>query len=411
MQVSLALRIFLPFALGYLLSSIFRSIGSLIANDLALDLGLNAGELGFAVSAFFLAAIFVQIPYGIMLDRYDPRKVYAVSLLLCAAGAIMVALTPNMLFLALGRAFIAIGTSASAVTSFKIYSMWFPPERLPLANGLSIAAGGLGLMTGTAPAAAAMQFIDWREIHLIIAGFLVIGATIVVTIAPSKPTKSVGLTLGQQIKGLSVILKSSAFWRVAPFVAVLIGTFGGYPSLWTGPWVRDVANFSDSQTAILMLVLTAAMTASGLATGFLADLAKRIGLTPLDFCAFVGWIFVAILALIYLQWIPSDTAVFIIWFSFGFIAPLGMVMYPAMGALFPPEYTGRLNACLTLSWFLGSFMVQNIYGFMLNQFPTSDGSYALGGHRLGTGIMVLLMIGALIWFHLSVVFEKRQPAT
>ncbi len=126
------------------MSSIFRSIGSLIANDLALDLGLNAGELGFAVSAFFLAAIFVQIPYGIMLDRYDPRKVYAVSLLLCAAGAIMVALTPNMLFLALGRAFIAIGTSASAVTSFKIYSMWFPPERLPLANGLSIAVRGIG---------------------------------------------------------------------------------------------------------------------------------------------------------------------------------------------------------------------------------------------------------------------------
>ena len=74
-----------------------------------------------------------------------------------------------MIALAMGRALIALGASASAVTSFKIYSMWFPTERLPLVNGLGLAAGGLGLVAGTVPVDAALSFVDWRDIHLIVA--------------------------------------------------------------------------------------------------------------------------------------------------------------------------------------------------------------------------------------------------
>jgi hypothetical protein len=82
MSMLLAVRVFLPFALGYLLASIFRSVSALIATDLAADLGLSPSELGFAVSAFFLSAVVAQVPYGILLDRFDPRRVYAAALIL-----------------------------------------------------------------------------------------------------------------------------------------------------------------------------------------------------------------------------------------------------------------------------------------------------------------------------------------
>jgi MFS family permease len=118
MSMLLAVRVFLPFALGYLLASIFRSVSALIATDLAADLGLSPSELGFAVSAFFLSAVVAQVPYGILLDRFDPRRVYAAALIICAAGAVMVALTPNMIFLALGRALIALGSSGTDCTWF-----------------------------------------------------------------------------------------------------------------------------------------------------------------------------------------------------------------------------------------------------------------------------------------------------
>ncbi len=66
----------------------------------------------------------------------------------------------------------------------------------------------------------------------------------------------------------------------------------------------------------------------------------------------------------------------------GGLAPLLLVMYAAaLGAAFLKELHGRLSACLTLCWLLGGFVIQNIYGFVLNQFPATEAGYAAAGHR------------------------------
>ncbi len=86
---------------------------------------------------------------------------------------------------------IALGAAASAVTSYKVYSMWFPPERLPLVNGLSLAAGGLGLMAGTTPVEVALTFASWRSIHVIVGILLIVCAVLVPAMAPPKPSVTV----------------------------------------------------------------------------------------------------------------------------------------------------------------------------------------------------------------------------
>ncbi len=103
MTAALTIRIFTPFALGYLLVSIFRSINAVIAPELVRDLGLGATELGFAVSALFLSGTIFQLPCGVLLDRYDPRRVYAILLVVSGLGAIIVALAEGVVTLALGR--------------------------------------------------------------------------------------------------------------------------------------------------------------------------------------------------------------------------------------------------------------------------------------------------------------------
>lgn len=408
MPVSLALRVFIPFGLGYFLASTFRSINSVIAPDLVRDLGLSASQLGFAISAFFLSAVFFQIPYGILLDRYDPRKIYAGFLLLCALGAVIVSFSQEIVLLSLGRAFIALGTTASAVTSFKVFSMWYPPERLPMANGLALAAGGLGMMAGTAPVEMALQFIDWRDVHLVLAVLLIFGAAIVLTVAPLKEAESTGVTLLKQIQGLGVILKSSAFWRVSPLLMTVIGVYAGFPALWAGPWMRDVGGFSDLETANLLFLMAGSMTVSGALTGVATRLARDVGLTPMDIAAITAILFTFVVTLLFLQWTPSHNVVIMLWVLFGFLAPFNMVIYAGLSPHFPKEFTGRLNACLTLSWFIGGFTSQNIYGWALDQFPNSNGRYATEGHQLGMGIMVILLIATLIWYFIAALVSKKR---
>lgn len=397
----LTLRVFTPFALGYLLVSIFRSINAVIAPDLVRDLQLSATELGFAISAFFLGATLLQLPYGVLLDRYDPRRVYAVFLLLCALGTAITALADGMAMLALGRGLIALGTGASAVTSFKVYAMWFRPERLPMANGLALAAGGLGLMAGTVPVEIALRYVDWRDVHLFVGALLAGCAMLVLTVTPAKAPGHAGVTLVGQIKGLGDILRSLAFWRAAPLLMTVIGGFGAINQLWAGSWVRDVAGLSGPEAANLLLVLATAMTLSGLLTGSLLALARRVGLTPMGFVVAMSVVYMLILVVLALEWTPSPVVVFATWALLGFVAGFNFVTYAALAATFPPQLIGRVNACLTLSWVLGAFLLQNAYGIVLDRFPTTNGAYSAEGHRVALAILIFFVLLALGWYRMA----------
>ena len=398
MSFLLVLRIFIPIAIGYFLTSTFRSISAVIAPDLVRDLSLSASELGFSVSMFFVCAAVIQLPYGVLLDRYDPRRLYAGFLLICFLGALIVAFSQDVISLSIGRVFLAAGTTASAVTAYKVFSMWYLPDRLPMANSLALAAGGLGMMVGTAPVEVALQFLDWRQIHLILGILVACGAAFVIIITPFKKTMSTGVTFVKQVRGFSVVLKSFVFWQVTPILMVVMGVYGAFPTLWAGPWLRDVAGFDNMKTANILFLMAGASTTCYFFTSSVISFCKRWGLTTIGVAILTAIIFTAVVIILFLQWASSDFTVALVWILFGFLAPFTMVIYAGLGKEFPLEFTGRLNACLTLSWLFGMVVTQNIYGWALDQFPDKNGNYAIEGHHLGMGIMALFLAAALAWY-------------
>ena len=132
----LALRVFLPFALGYYLSYVFRTINAVIAPDLVADINLSAAGLGLLTSAYFLSFAACQLPLGVMLDHIGPRKTEAFLLLLAAGGSFWFAIAETETGLICARALIGIGVSACLMASFKAFVDWFPKEKHPVQMGL-----------------------------------------------------------------------------------------------------------------------------------------------------------------------------------------------------------------------------------------------------------------------------------
>src|SRR5690348_11564249 len=91
-----AFRIFVPFVAGYFISFIFRNVNAVIAKDLVAEFALSAADLGFLSSMYLLAFAAAQLPLGVLLDRYGPRRATAALLCVAAAGALDFALARDL---------------------------------------------------------------------------------------------------------------------------------------------------------------------------------------------------------------------------------------------------------------------------------------------------------------------------
>jgi MFS family permease len=178
--------VLLPFAAGYYLSYLFRSINALIAGDLTAELDLSAADLGLLTSAYFLMFAAVQLPCGVLIDRYGPRLVDSALLLVAAAGSLLFALADGVWPLMLARALIGLGVAVGLVAGLKAIVLWFPPERVALANGWYIMLGALGAVSATGPAEFLVQGVGWRGLFAILGASTAAVALLILVVVPER---------------------------------------------------------------------------------------------------------------------------------------------------------------------------------------------------------------------------------
>src|SRR5436305_3994055 len=171
-------RIYSAFAAAYFLSYLYRAANAVISPDLTRDLALNPASLGLLTGAYLLGFGLMQIPAGMLLDRFGPRRVEPVLLAVAAIGAIAFGLADSLPGLVAARALIGVGVCVCLMAPLKAIAMWYPPERQPSLAGWMMVAGGFGALAATAPLEAALHIASWRQI------FVALGAaTFVVALA------------------------------------------------------------------------------------------------------------------------------------------------------------------------------------------------------------------------------------
>jgi MFS family permease len=209
-------NVFLPFATGYFLSYLFRTVNGPIADRLLAAFHLDTASLGLLTSVYFLTFAACQLPYGPLVDRFGPRRVQAAVLAVAALGATLFATAPNTPTLILARALIGIGTSGALMAGLKALALWVPQERRPLANGSFIMFGGLGAMTSTVPVNLLLPVVGWRGVFLLLAALTLASALLVLAVVPERRTAAPAEDWRRSLHGLFAVYRDPVFWRLAP---------------------------------------------------------------------------------------------------------------------------------------------------------------------------------------------------
>lgn len=391
--------LYFAFAAGYLLSYLYRTVNAVISPELTRELALSPGALGLLTSAYFLAFGAMQIPAGMLLDRYGPRRVEAGLLLVAAAGTLLFAIGRSPFELTVARGLIGLGVSSCLMAAFKGFAQNFPAERQASLTGAIMASGGLGALTASLPLEFALPLLGWRGVFQGLTFLLLAVAALIFFSVPQREAGVSRDSLGAQLKDVGGILAHRVFWRFAPPMTLVTGGFLAVQGLWAVPWLMNVDGLTRHQAAEVLFALNLAMLLSHLGIATFAVRLARAGITPSRLLLGGFGLALASQAAMLAGLGPAMP----LWFAYGVGVSGGSLSYSLLSAHFAPALSGRVTTTLNLLLFIGAFTLQWGLGVLI------DGLGAAGfatptAYRATFALLLILQAASYAWF----LFESRR---
>lgn len=377
------------------MSYAFRSINALLGPEIAAEFGLGAAELGLLTSVYFLAFALLQIPLGVLLDRYGPRRVDAGLFVIASTGALVYALAPSYFGLVAGRALIGAGVAVALMASFQAFVLWYPMERIATMNSRAFAVGILGGITVTVPLEAALRFADWRSVILGSAALALAAGAAIFFVVPEHERERARASRGAALAGIGALIADPALRRVAVMAATTQSAVVALTTLWIATWLRDVAGYDRAGVGQALLVVNLALIAGFLVFGRLADARARLGASILPIVAGGIALSAVCLGLLVLGAVKGGLA---LWAAFTFFGTAATLGYSMLSRRFPKNLAGRVNTTLNTFIFAGMFLAQWSVGLVLERWPRSHAGYPPEAYSWALGTLWAVQLAGLAWF-------------
>ena len=380
------------------MSYVYRMVNAVLAPTLAAEFGLSAGGLGLLSSMYFLSFAVCQLPVGVAMDRFGPRRVNAALLLVAAAGGAWFAHADSASSAMAARALIGVGVSACLMSSIKAFTLWFPLPRLAALNGWLMAAGGVGAMAASAPLEAALRVTDWRGVFAALAVLTVAAALAVAMFVPERVETHTRASLRELAGGFRHIYGDAGFWPLALVSLTVPATSLAVQGLWVAPWLRDVAGLGRDAVAGTLFAMAVGTTLGYAAQGSASEALARRGVSLLHILQASACVCVLLLVAFALGVTFAAPAA---WVLFAVLAPSASLAYAIQTRRYDPALAGRVNTAVNLLVFLGAFAAQWGVGAIVDLWPPEGGSHPAAAYGAAFGALAAAETLALAWLFLS----------
>lgn len=218
----------------YLLAVVHRSslgVAGLLAAE---RFEVDATQLAFFTVLQLVVYAGMQIPVGVLLDRFGSRALLLSGLALMTAGQLTFALVESFPAAVLARGVLGAGDAMVFVSVIRLVSVWFLVRQAPLVTQLTGQVGQLGAIVAAAPLSFALQQLGWTRAFAL--------------------ASSVGVVL---MVAVVVLVKDSPYARTGPTrvklraLARSVHTVWGNPGTRLGMWSHFTTQFSATVFAML----------------------------------------------------------------------------------------------------------------------------------------------------------------
>ena len=195
-----------------------RVAPSVMHHYLQIDFGMNETAFATLTASFYLPYIIMQIPVGIIVDRFSIRFLLTTMAFITALGCVLFGFSNGLLIASASRVMIGFSAAFAFISALRLATSWFPPVMLGLLAGLTQALGMLGASVGQAPLSWLVSFVGWRHSMFTIAVLFTLLALLLFNYVKDQPAHLINtiknptqskLTI---LKSLSIILSNKQTW-------------------------------------------------------------------------------------------------------------------------------------------------------------------------------------------------------
>jgi MFS family permease len=347
-------------ALFFFFAWVLRVAPSVMVEELMRDFAVGAAVLGNLSAAYFYGYAGMQIPVGLLLDRFGPRRLMSAAAVTCGCGCLIFATAETLTAVTLGRFLIGASAAFSLVGSMAVAGQWFRPAQFALLSGLSMAMGMAGGVFGQAPLRLALEATDWRTTMLLLAagGFL-IGILAFATVRDGRRGSG---GVGHVLAALATVMRHRQTWLTALAGLGATAPLLGFAGLWGVPFLQTAYALPPAEAATLTSLMIAGWGVGAPLFGFLSD---RIGRRRAPILAGIA---LETLSLAVLVLVPDLPVVLLATLSFlvGFFGSCQIACYALVRENHPPDLSGTAIGFLNGMVTGAGALFQPLIGFCLD---------------------------------------------
>ena len=393
--------IMLVLCAGYTVSQFLRTSLGVLSPNLMHDFNINPNNMGLLGGVFFLSFAIFQIPAGILIDKYGPRKVMSSVIIFAVLGSIIFALSNSFYILLIGRVLMGLGCSICLMGSLVLITRWTDSDQFSKLAGIILAVGGIGGLLATTPLSYFSELFGWRLSFWLAAAVTFCVMVLYYFILDDRKND---LTLSSSnetisLKNLLFVLKERNFKFMIPMSLMSYSSLVVILGLWGAPYLKDIHGLDSVERGKILMLMAISWNIGSFVFGRLRSIFGNyknvviFGATGVIILLFILSIITEI----------NSIYLYILFCILGFFGAFSVALISHYQVLFDKEYMGRALSTANFFNFGGVFFVQWLTGKII---------YLMGGDSTGAPIeayrLAFLFVAILLLISLCIYFFSNE---
>lgn len=347
---------------------------SVMVPELMRAFNISAHSLGLIASMYFPIYAAMQIPVGVLLDRFGPRKLLTFAAAICAFGSYLFSVAETTYLAMFARTLIGFGSAFAVVGSMKIVANWFPRRLFAMMLGLIITLGMVGAMCGEEPLALLIESINWRGSLTFLAEIGAVLAVLIYLIVRDKPAQPIEplpdtvehhdvdpKNMREVLRGTKAICKDKQTWLVSIYGGLMFGPTTAF-AFWGVPYLMEAHHFDKPTAAACVMFIFIGWAIGSPVFGWISDtIGKR--LPPMIFGSIGA--FLALTGVIYLPHL-SIMSIKLLLLLFGIASSGFLLAFSIVKEINLPKFTASALGFVNCLNMLPGALLQPFIGYGLD---------------------------------------------